>query len=182
MAQKGFYFDMTTCIGCKACQVACKDKNNMEVGALFRRVYTFEGGKYPLPVIYNLSMSCNHCEQPKCVENCPTGAMYKRDDGIVMSDRSKCIGCRLCTWSCPYSAPQYIEKEGKVGKCDLCADLIDKGETPVCVASCVMRAIDYGEIEELRQRYVGMADIKGLPDFEITYPAVVIKPKKEAIK
>lgn len=182
MAQKGFYFDMTTCIGCKACQVACKDRNNMDVGALFRRVYTFEGGKYPKPKIYNLSMSCNHCANPKCVENCPTGAMYKREDGIVMSDRSKCIGCRLCIWSCPYAAPQFIEKEGKVGKCDLCASLIDKGEDPACVASCVMRAIHYGDIEELRKKFGGTADIKGLPDSGITHPSVTINPKNEAKK
>lgn len=171
---------MRVCIGCKACQVACKDKNNLEVGALFRRVYPFEGGKFPKPWVYNISIGCNHCAQPKCVQNCPTGALYKREDGIVMSDRSKCIGCRLCTWSCPYGAPQYIEKEGKVGKCNLCADLVDKGEKPACVASCVMRAIQFGELDELRKEYGGTADVKGLPSSNLTHPSILITPKKEA--
>lgn len=180
MAQKGFHFDMKTCIGCKACQVACKDKNNLEAGFLFRKVHGIEGGKYPKPWNYNLSIACNHCAEPKCVKNCPTGALSKRADGIVTSDRSKCIGCRLCTWSCPYGAPQYLEKEGKVGKCDLCADLLDKGEDPACVASCVMRALHVGEIEELRKTYGGTADLKGMPDSNLTKPSITITAKKEA--
>jgi anaerobic dimethyl sulfoxide reductase subunit B (iron-sulfur subunit) len=177
MAQKGFFYDMTICTACKTCQIACKDKNNLEVGVLFRKVYDFEGGKFPTPWVYPLSISCNHCAQPKCVANCPTGALVKRSqDGIVTHSKEKCIGCRLCTWSCPYGAPQYIEKEGKAGKCNLCADLIDRGENPVCVDACVMRALKYGDLEELKQQYGGTADVKGLPDSGITTPSVVIRP------
>lgn len=181
MAQKGFYINTTLCTGCKACQVACKDKNDLNVGTLFRRIYSFEGGKFPNPWVYNLSLSCNHCEKPKCVENCPTGAMFKREkDGIVLHLTEKCIGCRYCQWSCPYGAPQYIEELGKVSKCNMCADLVDKGEEPACVTSCVMRAIEFGNIEELRKKYGNNANIKGLPDSSITNPSIVIKPTKEA--
>ncbi|WP_434510293.1 DMSO/selenate family reductase complex B subunit [Desulfitobacterium sp. AusDCA] len=183
MAQLGFYYDMTVCTGCKVCQIACKDKNDLDVGPLFRKVFTFEGGTFPNPWAYNLSIACNHCAQPKCVPNCPTGALYKREkDGIVMHDRDKCIGCRLCTWSCPYGAPQYIEKLGKVGKCTLCADLLDKGEQPACVAACQMRALQFGDIEELRKKYGDNADIKPLPDSSMTHPSLTIKANKEAMK
>ncbi len=182
MAQLGFYYDMATCIGCKTCQIACKDKNNLEDGVLFRKVTTIEGGKFPHPWFYHISLGCNHCAEAPCVRNCPTGALYKRQDGIVMQDRNKCIGCRYCVWSCPYDAPQYIASEGKVGKCDFCADLIAKGEKPACIAACLMRALDYSDIEELRQKYGGTADIKGLPDARITGPSITINPVEVARK
>ncbi|WP_338824996.1 Anaerobic dimethyl sulfoxide reductase chain B [Moorella humiferrea] len=182
MAQMGFYYDMTICIGCKTCQIACKDKNNLEAGVLFRRVHTVEGGKFPHPWFYHISLGCNHCAEAPCIKNCPTGALYKREDGIVMHDREKCIGCRYCTWSCPYGAPQYIASEGKVGKCNLCADLIDKGEPPACVAACMMRALDYGDLEELRRKYGGTADVKGLPSSSLTKPSILIKPADPARK
>lgn len=179
MAQKGFYYDQISCIGCKACQIACKDKNNLKVGARYRRVYDIEWGKFPNPRRAHLSISCNHCDQPKCVENCPTGALQKRkEDGIVTHDYDKCIGCRLCVWSCPYEAPQYKEAEGKVGKCDGCLDLITKGENPACVDSCVMRCLEFGDIEALRQKHGKNADVQGLPSSNTTKPNLVITTKK----
>lgn len=180
MGQKGFYLNMKTCIGCKTCQIVCKDKNNLEVGTLFRQVHEVEGGSFPKPWAYTFSLSCNHCAEPKCVANCPTGALQKRADGIVTHDKATCIGCKLCTWSCPYGAPKYIEKQGKAGKCNFCADLIDKGENPACVDACVMRALEFGELEELRKKYGTVADIKGIPDSGITKPSLVITPTNEA--
>jgi anaerobic dimethyl sulfoxide reductase subunit B (iron-sulfur subunit) len=181
MTQKGFFYDMTTCSGCKTCQIACKDKNNLEVGVNFRKVHYFEGGKYPAPWSYPLSMSCNHCAQPKCVANCPTGALVKRpEDGIVIHHKEKCIGCRLCTWSCPYNAPQYRKQAGKVGKCDFCVDLLDKGEEPACVSACLMRALQFGDIEELKKKYGGTADVRGLPNSTTTSPSISIKPSTHA--
>jgi anaerobic dimethyl sulfoxide reductase subunit B (iron-sulfur subunit) len=178
MTQKGFYYDQTTCIGCKACQVACKDKNDLDIGVRYRRVYDLEVGKFPNPHRLHFSISCNHCEKPKCVENCPTGALYKREeDGIVIHDYDKCIGCRLCTWSCPYGAPQYKEDEGKAGKCDGCSDLIANGENPACVDACVMRCLNFGDIEALRQKHGQNADGNGLPDSETTKPNIVITVK-----
>ena len=181
MAQKGFFYDMTICSGCKTCQIACKDKNNLEVGVLFRKVHSFEGGKYPEPWAYPLSIACNHCAHPKCVENCPTGALSKRiEDGVVLHSKDKCIGCKLCTWSCPYGAPQYIAKEGKAGKCDLCSDLILKGENPACVDACMMRALEYGDIDELRKKHGGTSDVIGLPSSDITSPSITICPNTYA--
>ncbi|HWR08024.1 DMSO/selenate family reductase complex B subunit [Sporomusa sp.] len=181
MGQKGFFYDMTACTGCKTCQIACKDKNNLAVGVLFRKVHSFEGGKYPAPWVYPLSISCNHCAKPECVAVCPTSALTKRpQDGIVTQSREKCIGCRACVRSCPYQAPQYIEKEGKAGKCDLCADLIDQGQNPACVDACLMRTLQYGDIKKLKKDWGGTADVKGLPDSGLTSPSLVIRPNKQA--
>lgn len=178
MAQFGFHYDISTCIGCKSCEIACKDKNNLDVGPRFRRVYDLETGKYPMPRIHHLSIGCNHCANPKCVENCPTGSLYKREaDGLVLQDRAKCIGCKLCIWSCPYEAPHYIEKDGKIGKCDLCEDLIAKGENPACVDACVMRALHAGKMDDLKAQYGDAADAHGLPSSSITGPSLVLTRK-----
>ncbi len=184
MAQKGFYYDMTACIGCKACQVACKDKNDLPVGITYRQVYTFEGGSYPRPWMYNLSIACNHCENPRCVENCPTGARIKRaDDGLVTIDQEACIGCQYCVWSCPYGANTYNEEKGIVQKCDGCVNLTSAGGNPACVDACVMRALEFGDIEELRKKHPGAVDnIVRLPDASLTHPSLLINPKAEARK
>lgn len=182
MAQKGFYYDMTTCIACKACQVACKDKNNLPLGVVYRKVYTIEGGKFPHPWFYHLSVGCNHCADPRCVENCPTGALTKREsDGLVVQDPDVCIGCRYCTWSCPYQGPKYLEEEGRSGKCDGCADLVDQGMKPVCVDACVMRALEFGDLEELKRKHPDATfDVNGMPDSGLTHPALLLKPTPEA--
>lgn len=175
MAQKGFYYNIDNCTGCKTCQVACKDVNNLEAGILFRTVHELETGEYPHPRAFNISMSCNHCENPRCVANCPTGAMYKREeDGIVAHDAGKCIGCQYCVWSCPYGAPKFIPEKGVVGKCTFCLDLVEKGEKPACEASCPMRCIETGDIDELRKKYGVNADMSLLPDSQLTHPSIVI--------
>lgn len=182
MAQLGFYFDMTSCIGCKTCQIACNDRNNLKVDTLYRQVRTFEVGTFPSPGAYHLSSTCNHCENPKCVAGCPTGAMYKGDNGTVLHNKERCIGCRYCTWNCPYSVPQFIEEIGKVGKCDFCKDLIDQGQNPVCVDACVMRAIKWGDLNELKAKYgsVSTRDLPILPQSTVTNPSTLIKAKTVA--
>lgn len=182
LAKKGFYFDMTSCIGCRTCQIACKDKNNLEVGIVFRKVTTFETGVYPEPGVYHYSSTCNHCENPKCVEGCPTGAMHIAEDGTVQHNADKCIGCQYCTWNCPYSVPQYSAKTGKVSKCDSCKDLRDKGENPACVDACVMRCLHWGDLDELSKTFGSDAvkDIEIMPASSITNPSVLIKPKSIA--
>lgn len=176
MTQVGFFIDVTKCIGCKTCVIACKDKNDLEVGRNFRRVYSFETGEFPNPRLAHLSISCNHCDKPKCVENCPTTAIYKRkEDGVVLIDHDKCVGCKYCEWNCPYEAPQYSEELGRMTKCDTCIDLREDGEEPVCVTSCPMRAIEFGPIAELRKKHGTNSDIRGLPSSSITKPNLVIK-------
>ncbi len=182
MAQKGFYYDMTACIACKGCQVACNDKNDLPVGTLFRNVHTFEGGKYPRPWLFNLSVSCNHCERPRCVENCPTGARTKRtEDGLVVVDPEACIGCQYCVWSCPYGAPKFNEEKGVVTQCNGCVDLTSQGLNPACVDACVMRALEFGDLDELRAKHPeAVMDVAGLPDSSLTGPSILITAKPEA--
>jgi anaerobic dimethyl sulfoxide reductase subunit B (iron-sulfur subunit) len=184
VAQKGFYYDMTACIACKACQVACKDKNDLPVGIIYREVHTFEGGAYPHPWSYNLSISCNHCKNAPCVKNCPTGARTKRaEDGLVVVDSEACIGCQYCVWSCPYGASHFIEEKGIVGKCNGCADLLAQGQNPACVDACVMRALEFGDLEELRKKHPGaVLSVNGMPSASLTTPSFLISPKPEARK
>ncbi|MBC2582495.1 DMSO/selenate family reductase complex B subunit [Clostridium sp. DJ247] len=188
--QLGFYFEQKHCVGCSTCQIACKDKNNLEVGQLFRKVYEISGGDYIekgtaiVPEIYAfwVSMSCNHCINPACVKNCPTGAMKKRsEDGIVYIDQEQCIGCLRCVKSCPYDSPQYNPATKKVGKCNFCMDLLSIGKQPVCVTSCPLRALNYGELDLLQQKYGTVNETKGIPRADITEPALVIAPHNNAI-
>jgi anaerobic dimethyl sulfoxide reductase subunit B len=186
--QLGFYVDIANCTGCKACQVACKDKNNLPAGVRWRRVFQYEGGEWieqrdgnmiPSNVYaYPVSSACAHCENPLCAEVCPAKAISKRADGIVLIDQDKCIGCRYCEWACPYGAPQFNEDAGVMTKCNMCYDLVDKGERPVCVESCPHRAMDFGPVSELRQKYGNFADPAPLPDPSITKPSVVYNPNR----
>jgi len=186
--QLAFYFDASTCIDCKTCQIACKDKNNNPLGLNYRRVVNYGAGSWIPDAVhkelfiptnffaYNVSSACMHCEEPICVEVCPTGAMHKRDDGIVLVDDSKCVGCRLCQQACPYGAPQYNEAKGVMTKCDLCADLLEIGQETACVASCPQRALEVGELADLRKKYGSINAIEPLPKAIYTKPSIVITP------
>jgi len=188
--QLGFYFDANQCTGCKACQIACKDKSDLPVGVTWRRVAEFIGGSwvqnpdgsYDHSVFaYYTSVACNHCENPLCVQVCPTQALWKRDeDGIVQVDASKCIGCRYCEWACPYGAPQFNEQIGVMTKCNFCVDYIDAGAPPACVAACPSRALEFGDIEELRAQHGELAEVAPLPEANITQPNLVINPHHSA--
>ncbi|MBN2206875.1 MAG: dimethylsulfoxide reductase subunit B [Candidatus Aminicenantes bacterium] len=190
MSRLGFFFDASACSGCKACQAACKDKNGLEVGVLWRRVYEVQGGAWrnegglwrPDVFAYNVSIACNHCELPICRNVCPTAAIEQREDGIVTIDRARCIGCRYCEWACPYGALQFDEPANRMTKCDFCADEIEAGRPPACVAACPMRALDFGDIEELRARHGATAAIFPLPAPDVTKPALVIKPHRDAAR
>ena len=161
MNNPSFFFNSSSCSGCKACQAACKDKHGLEVGRLWRRVYEVSGGGWRQEgaawisdaYAYNLSIACNHCEQPTCVEACPTTALYKRPDGLVLIDPQRCIGCRYCTWACPYGAPQYDLQTRVMTKCTGCVDYLEAGLPPACVAACPLRVLDFGEQEAMQARY-----------------------------
>ena len=100
----GFYFDMTRCVGCRACQVACKDRNNLDIGLLFRYAKTYETGSFPDVGMYNYSGSCNHCEHPACITVCPTGAMYKAEDGTLSTVRGTAGGVEVVVAGDPFPA------------------------------------------------------------------------------
>ena len=174
------------CIGCRACQVACKSWNQLPASK------TKNNGTYQNPPdlesnTFNIirfaevpsqenpvrwlfvSRRCMHCEDAGCVKICPSGALYKTAEGAVAYDRDKCIGCKLCSTGCPFDVPRY-DKEGKVSKCHLCFDRIAANMTPSCVKTCPTGALKYGDRAELiaeakKNGYTtiyGENDLKGL--------------------
>lgn len=190
MKRLAFYYNSDICSGCKTCQIACKDKNNLDVGVNWRKVYEITGGNWEKVgnawkhnvLAYHISMSCNHCENTVCMEVCPAKAISKDENGIVTIDENKCLGCKYCSWSCPYSALQYDEKKGVMTKCNMCEDYVLQGKNPSCVDSCPTRALDFGEYDILAQKYGEITHIHPLPDQSITKPSIIIKPHKDALK
>ncbi len=184
----GFFFDQEMCNGCKACQIACKDKHDLPIGVNWRRVVEYTGGSWqksgnaytPNIFSYYTSIACNHCENPVCMQVCPTTAMTQREDGTLYVDDDKCVGCRYCEWACPYSAPQFNAETGNMTKCDLCYDYRETGQDPACVSACPSRALDWGPIEDLRAEYGTEDGIAPLPDPSITKPHLVIHPHRDA--
>ena len=140
--QYRFHFDMRKCIGCKCCVVACNEQNGNPAEINWRRVGELEGGFFPHAVKNYLSMGCNHCLEPTCLEGCPVDA-YSKDSvtGIVHHSADACIGCQYCTWNCSYGVPQYNPERGVVGKCDMCHGRLAMGQAPACVSACPEGAI-----------------------------------------
>ena len=149
MSKKGFHFNQSLCSGCRSCMLVCKENHHLPEGVFFRRVQSFIGGDDSKLGSFHLSLACNHCMDPACVKNCPTGATYvDEEDGTVQHDDSLCIACQSCVNSCPYSAPQYIAELNIAQKCDACYDLRALGEEPDCVKACLMRALTFGDVDD----------------------------------
>src|SRR3954470_2703303 len=163
--QYRFHVDMSSCIGCKCCVVACNEQNGNPAAINWRRVGEIEGGWYPATQRAYVSMSCNHCVDPTCLSGCPVDA-YTKDTatGIVLHDADTCIGCQYCTWNCSYGVPQYNPDRGVVGKCDLCHNRLADNMAPACGAACPEGAISIEIIDtaEWRSNYAA-ANAPGLP-------------------
>lgn len=164
--QYRFHFDMTKCIGCKCCVVACNEQNGNPADINWRRVGELEGGWYPNTQRLHLSMGCNHCLEPTCLSGCPVDA-YSKDSvtGVVIHDAEACIGCQYCTWNCSYGVPQYNAERGVVGKCDMCHNRLAEGREPACVSACPETAIqiEIVNIGEWKRDYAASANAPGLP-------------------
>ncbi len=164
----GLVIDLDICVGCHACAVNCKEWNTGghmapltdfhpygagQNGVWFNRVHSFEAGDGADGRTVHFPRSCLHCEQPDCVTVCPTGASYKRaEDGIVLVNEDICIGCKLCSWACPYGAREFDEDSGTMKKCTLCIDRIynenleEVDRQPACVATCPANARHFGDL------------------------------------
>jgi formate dehydrogenase iron-sulfur subunit len=164
--QYRFHFDMTKCIGCKCCVVACNEQNGNPAHINWRRVGEIEGGWYPNAQRLHLSMGCNHCLEPTCLTGCPVDA-YLKDPitGVVIHNAETCIGCQYCTWNCSYGVPQYNPERGVVGKCDMCHNRLAEGREPACVGACPEEAIqiEIVNIAEWKRNYAASANAPGLP-------------------
>ncbi|MFQ6092812.1 MAG: 4Fe-4S dicluster domain-containing protein [bacterium] len=156
MSQLGWKIDLTKCVGCHTCEVACKAENNtypqyspIAVKGVdaekvnWRVVIEKESGIFPTPKRDFITMSCNHCDEPACLKSCPVGAITKREeDGVVLIDQERCVGCRYCEWACPYGAPKFNTSTGKVEKCTFCSHRLAEGLEPACVSACMGRALE----------------------------------------
>lgn len=178
--QHGFFFTADNCIGCHACESACSEKNDNPAHLSFRSVGYVEGGSYPDYKRMNISMACNHCDDPVCLKGCPTRAYTKHVEyGAVLQDPETCFGCGYCTWVCPYNAPQLDPVKGQVSKCNMCVDRLEVGLKPACVSACVGNALDFGVIENTPQnREQCKTSIPGFPDPEITQPNIRFQQTK----
>jgi DMSO reductase iron-sulfur subunit len=172
--QHGFFFTADNCIGCHACEAACSEKNENPAHLAFRSVGYVEGGSYPDYKRMNISMACNHCDDPVCLKGCPTRAYTKHAEyGAVLQDPETCFGCGYCTWVCPYNAPQLDPVKGQVSKCNMCVDRLEVGLKPACVSACLGNALDFGVIENIPpKREQARVEIPGFPSPDITQPNI----------
>ena len=178
--QHGFYFNADNCIACHACESACSEKNELPAHIAFRSVGYVEGGAWPDYHRLNLSMACNHCDDPVCLKGCPTRAYTKfAEYGAVLQDPDICFGCGYCTWVCPYNAPQLDLEKGHVQKCNMCVDRLEQGLKPACAAACLAGALDFGVIETTpANRTQLLTQIPGFPDPAITHPNIRFQQTK----
>jgi DMSO reductase iron-sulfur subunit len=178
--QHGFHFTADNCIACHACEAACSEKNDNPAHIAFRSVGYVEGGTYPAYQRLNISMACNHCDDPVCLKGCPTRAYTKfAEYGAVLQDPDICFGCGYCTWVCPYNAPQLDPIKGQVSKCNMCVDRLEVGLKPSCVSACLGGALEFGVIENTPEnRDQAKLDIPGFPSTDITHPNIRFQQKR----
>lgn len=167
MARVGLLVRPDLCIGCRACQVACKQWNQLPADKT-RNYGTFENPPDLSANLYNrikfieisangqgvkwlfVSQRCMHCGEPACVEVCPAQALRKSEEGIVVYDREKCIACHTCKEACPFGIPRYDDGgKGKIAKCHLCYDRVKVGLPPACTKTCPTEAVKFGKRDEL---------------------------------
>jgi len=164
MMHYAMVINLGKCVGCNACTAACKIDNATGFGVKYGRVVEVETGKFPDVEKLYVPLLCMHCEDPECLKVCPTKATFKTEDGVVLIDRDKCMGCRYCVVACPFMArffyedskrPQGLprmdkedERLGTVEKCDLCIDRVKEGQNPVCVETCPYQARIFGDADD----------------------------------
>ncbi len=147
MARYVMVIDLKRCVGCMACIMACKAENGTPPGLFRTRVVEVVSGEFPNLRMELKSELCNHCENPPCVNCCPTGASFKAKDGIVEIRKERCVGCRVCIAACPYDA-RFIDPQGYADKCSFCEHLVRRGKEPACVATCIGGSRVFGDLDD----------------------------------
>ena len=169
-ADYAMIIDTTKCVGCGACVTACTMVNDLpENKSYVQRIVKVDEGK-----TWFLMMSCQHCANPPCATVCPTNATYIRPDGVVMTDRKLCVGCKYCMYACPYEARVYLREEGVADKCWLCMNRVLQGKDPGCVFACLFGARIFGKTDDPEvSKVLASGKAKPLyPEFG-TNPAIV---------
>lgn len=148
----GFYFDSTRCLKCWSCEIACQQWKGIKAGTVkLRTVKEITTGIFPNVTRKFVSRSCSHCAKAPCVDACPAGAIRQRiEDGIVVVDGQKCIGCHECLNVCPFGIPQFGDA-GIMQKCDMCIDRLENKQKPICIEACPTRALCWGTLEEISE-------------------------------
>jgi Fe-S-cluster-containing dehydrogenase component len=168
-----FVFDPNRCTGCQACELACSIENQLGPDRSWRSVLTFNERALPGVPLFHLSLACNHCDEPACMHSCPALA-YERDTvtGAVLIRTELCIGCKYCSWACPYGAPRFEPDNGVMGKCTFCSHRLADGLRPACASLCPTGALDYAELPpELLT-----AELEGFPQTDLG-PSIRILPR-----
>jgi dimethyl sulfoxide reductase iron-sulfur subunit len=197
----GMVIDLKRCVGCNSCTLACRMEHGTPPGILFHKVKKYEVGQYPTAKLRFLPTPCMHCQDPACIKVCPTGATYQREDGLVMIDDKKCMGCRYCIVACPYDSRRFLSQIanyyggdsptpyekvkqkgfalGTVVKCNFCAHRLETGRLPACVERCPAQARYFGDLDNPDSEVSHLiADYQGAPlraDFG-TRPSVYYLP------
>lgn len=179
MKQRRFLFDPSLCIGCRACEMACRNEFAEEGGEKWRWIKEMisENGQS----FYYLSLSCNHCENPECFRVCPEKSYRKRRDGVVLHDARRCIGCGNCVRSCPFKAPKFSTITNKVDKCNFCYHRLDKGLLPACIEACSNRALTLLDVND-EDPEGSLPSFPGFGDALFTRPPSRFILKRKAIR
>lgn len=162
MESYGWLLDPKRCIECRACETACKQWNQVEIGVGIRRrqVRVTETGVFPKVRIVAISAACNHCENAYCMKVCPVKAIWRRtEDGTVQVNQEACLKCRQCASFCPHHAPQFNERTGLMEKCTGCFDRTDAGLEPACATLCPTGALQWGKWSDISKK--GSATMDG---------------------
>lgn len=152
--RKLLHFEAERCMGCHACEVACKVEHNLPVGVNRVRILA-EGHMADNGGLKRdfKRIACRHCPEPPCMEVCPTSAINKREDGIVFIDQTLCNGCQLCASACPYNAIEFRPDNSLAQICDLCIERLDQGLPPFCLQYCMGDSLFFGTEDEFRERH-----------------------------
>lgn len=175
MIQSGFSFNLNKCTGCNACQIACSIENQVEIPMNWRQVNTFNESRYPDLPYFHITIACNHCADPPCMEYCPALAYFKDEyTGSVLIDQDKCIGCHYCSWVCPFDAPTYNPANNIMEKCTFCSHRLEENLDPACVSVCPTGALQHSQVDTDNL----VPSVPGFPKTEIK-PAIHLIPLRE---